>query len=365
VFSRVFASLSLSASFLLTPALAGHAPARADDLSRAVAGVGQARAAAATATRELVVGTRQWEADRSVLAGLERTLVKATAKLRAEQAEADAGRARVAVVARRMYMSPSLDTVAMAIGMNADEVLSMMRTRGELQHVAGTDSEIVRRAKVAKVRLEAERRDIAAMTQQAKQVAARAALYRRELQALADRTANQLVAAEDALARARARGAARLAAAQAARYRALNSGGAGCARWSTAGMSNGDLDPAVLCTLWRAPGQRLRTDASLAFDTMSQYHAKVLGVPLCVTDSYRSYAAPVDVYRRKPELAAVPGTSQHGWGLAVDLCGGVQTYGSAAFQWMKANAPRFGFHHPSWAEPSGNRPEPWHWEFHG
>jgi LAS superfamily LD-carboxypeptidase LdcB len=96
---------------------------------------------------------------------------------------------------------------------------------------------------------------------------------------------------------------------------------------------------------------------------MSKYHAKSVGGPVCVTDSYRSYAAQVDVYHRKPGLAAVPGTSEHGWGLAVDLCGGVQTYGTPAFNWMKANAPRFGFHHPAWAEPSGSRPEAWHWEF--
>jgi LAS superfamily LD-carboxypeptidase LdcB len=128
-------------------------------------------------------------------------------------------------------------------------------------------------------------------------------------------------------------------------------------------MSNGNLDPAVLCTLWRAPGHRLRTDAARAFNAMSAYHARTRGTPLCVTDSYRSYAAQVDVYQRKPSLAAVPGTSEHGWGLAVDFCGGVQTFGTSAFRWMKANAGRYGFHHPSWAEPSGSRPEAWHWEY--
>ena len=82
-----------------------------------------------------------------------------------------------------------------------------------------------------------------------------------------------------------------------------------------------------------------------------------------MTDSYRSYSAQVDVYRRKPGLAAVPGTSEHGWGLAVDFCGGIQDSGSAASAWMRANAGRFGWFHPSWAEPAGGRPEPWHWEF--
>jgi hypothetical protein len=90
-----------------------------------------------------------------------------------------------------------------------------------------------------------------------------------------------------------------------------------------------------------------------------------LGRPLCVTDSYRSYAAQVDVFARKPSLAAVPGTSQHGWGLAVDLCGGVQVFGTEAHEWMRANAPAFGWHHPRWAREDGRKPEAWHWEFGG
>jgi LAS superfamily LD-carboxypeptidase LdcB len=98
---------------------------------------------------------------------------------------------------------------------------------------------------------------------------------------------------------------------------------------------------------------------------LSVYHWRTTGKPLCVTDSYRDYARQVDVYRRKPGLAAVPGTSRHGWGLAVDLGCGVQQFGSPAFNWMRANAARFHFVHPSWAEPSGSMPEPWHWEYTG
>ena len=57
------------------------------------------------------------------------------------------------------------------------------------------------------------------------------------------------------------------------------------------------------------------------------------------------------LYGQKPALAAVPGTSNHGWGLAVDLCGGIQNFGTPHYTWMKANAGRFGFLHPDWAEP--------------
>ncbi len=63
-------------------------------------------------------------------------------------------------------------------------------------------------------------------------------------------------------------------------------------------------------------------------------------------------------------FAAVPGTSVHGWGRAVDFedGGGKLTFSSAGYQWLKANAARFGFVHPAWAEPGGSSPEPWHWE---
>lgn len=84
-----------------------------------------------------------------------------------------------------------------------------------------------------------------------------------------------------------------------------------------------------------------------------------------MTDSHRSYAAQVDVYRRKPGLAAVPGTNEHGWGQAADLCGGVQAFGTAEHRWMQANAGTFGWFHPDWAEPSGSRPEAWHWQYGG
>lgn len=138
-----------------------------------------------------------------------------------------------------------------------------------------------------------------------------------------------------------------------------------CRGGSTAGQANGNFDPGSLCPLWSAPGQVLRADAAAAFNRLSRYHAATVGGPLCVTDSYRSYSAQVAVYAQKPGLAAVPGTSEHGWGLAVDLCGGAESFGSASYDWLKANSTRFEFVHPGWAEAGGGRPEPWHWEFTG
>jgi hypothetical protein len=50
-------------------------------------------------------------------------------------------------------------------------------------------------------------------------------------------------------------------------------------------------------------------------------------------------------------------------GLAVDFCGGIQTYGSTRYDWMRANAPTFGWANPAWAVPPSSREEPWHWEY--
>ncbi|MEI4271072.1 D-alanyl-D-alanine carboxypeptidase family protein [Klenkia sp. LSe6-5] len=130
------------------------------------------------------------------------------------------------------------------------------------------------------------------------------------------------------------------------------------------GYPNGLIPPSALCPLGTG-GHALRCDAAAAYRAMSAAYAGDFGSPLCITDSYRSYASQVTLYGKKPALAAVPGTSNHGWGLAVDLCGGIESYSSAQYAWMVANAGRFGFIHPTWADQGNGREEPWHWEYAG
>ena len=98
---------------------------------------------------------------------------------------------------------------------------------------------------------------------------------------------------------------------------------------------------------------------------MAVAFAASLGHPLAVTDSYRDYAGQVAVRAAKPSMTAVPGTSNHGWGLAADLGSGVQSFGTPEYRWMKAHGPSFGWVHPAWAEPGGSMPEPWHHNFVG
>ncbi len=133
---------------------------------------------------------------------------------------------------------------------------------------------------------------------------------------------------------------------------------------SWGGYPNGLIPPSALCPLGVA-GHALRCDAAAAWRAMSAAFAEAFGEPVCITDSYRTYAGQVRLYGEKPALAAVPGTSNHGWGLAVDLCGGIERFGTAQYAWMVANAGRFGWLHPTWADPGNGREEPWHWEYAG
>lgn len=158
------------------------------------------------------------------------------------------------------------------------------------------------------------------------------------------------------------------------------------------GQPNGRLSTSLLVNLDapgrpNAVGHRPAVDAwhALASDVLEHF-----GLTLTVTstpDAYRSYAVQEWTFRnrytttylagrpskvwngvrwwQKPNtaMAAVPGTSNHGWGLAFDTCfwidGGAQSIVARmdAFSWMLTNAWRFGL---SWEAQS----EPWHLRYY-
>ncbi|MEV6345968.1 M15 family metallopeptidase [Actinoplanes sp. NPDC051851] len=81
------------------------------------------------------------------------------------------------------------------------------------------------------------------------------------------------------------------------------------------------------------------------------------GVKIGITDSYRPYAEQVDLAKRKGlysqgGLAARPGTSEHGWGMATDL-----DLNAKALNWMRKNGDKYGF-------VENVSRESWHWAFH-
>lgn len=141
--------------------------------------------------------------------------------------------------------------------------------------------------------------------------------------------------------------------------------GALCQEPVPADAINGFLPISSLCSLPPYPGHRLGYGPAQAFLALAAAFEADTGQKLCLTDSYRDYAGQVSVFARKPTLAATPGRSNHGWGRAVDLCGGIQVFGSPQHAWMDAHAGEYGWVHPSWAEPGGSKPEAWHWEWTG
>ncbi|WP_337060674.1 M15 family metallopeptidase [Kineococcus sp. G2] len=121
-----------------------------------------------------------------------------------------------------------------------------------------------------------------------------------------------------------------------------------------AGYGNGKVPAAALSGIG-VGSHRMWAPAAQAFERMRAAAARD-GVTFGVTDSYRSYDQQVDLARRKGlysqgGLAAKPGTSEHGWGLSLDL-----DLSGRALSWMREHADEYGF--------SENVPrESWHWTF--
>jgi hypothetical protein len=123
---------------------------------------------------------------------------------------------------------------------------------------------------------------------------------------------------------------------------------------SLAGYGNGRIPDTSLAPLTGSSERMWAPAAQHLNELMAD--AKKAGVSISVTDAYRSYDDQVAVANSKGlytqgGLAAAPGTSEHGWGLAVDL--GLNATSQA---WMKQHAKEYGF--------VDNVPrEAWHWEF--
>ncbi len=129
------------------------------------------------------------------------------------------------------------------------------------------------------------------------------------------------------------------------------------------GVQNGRLPASMLCTLWDRDHQ-LRADAAVAIAKLNVAYTKRFGHPICFNDAYRSLSEQYAIKARRGGYAARPGTSEHGWGLAVDLCDGVdQGPSSPTYAWLRANAPAYGWENPLWARGGGGPYEPWHWEY--
>lgn len=135
----------------------------------------------------------------------------------------------------------------------------------------------------------------------------------------------------------------------------------GCDPAQRAGSANGLLATKDLCTLWDGR-TRLRADAASALTELNNMYVARYGADMCIESGYRSLAEQRAVKAVRGGLAASPGKSNHGWGLAIDFCKSM-TWGTR-WDWLLQNGPVFGFENPEWAKPGGSGPqERWHWEY--
>ena len=132
---------------------------------------------------------------------------------------------------------------------------------------------------------------------------------------------------------------------------------------TTEGYANGYLPAEVLCEIPWTMGQQSRCDAAGGLIALNEAFKAEFGYDLPIGSSYRPFETQIQLALTKPHLAATPGTSMHGWGLAIDF--GAPIFGGASpeYYWMLQNAPTYGWDNPAWARLDGRKPEPWHFEF--
>ena len=124
------------------------------------------------------------------------------------------------------------------------------------------------------------------------------------------------------------------------------------------GYANGRLPSSALASI---PGRgRLHKPAAYAYTAMA-HTARARGVSLAIYDgsisrSYRTLSQQYAAKRTYGSNAATPGTSNHGWGLAVDL------HSPAQRRWIDNNGERYGWA-KKWSDASW---EYWHLRYrHG
>lgn len=148
--------------------------------------------------------------------------------------------------------------------------------------------------------------------------------------------------------------------------------------------TNGKLSKDDLTGLKSAPGQQLEDRAAASWDRMWDAVLSQAAWPMALTDSYRPRSVQEQIFldryrlqavgsgpfndvrvyngrryvRVKGAAAAIPGTSNHGWGRAVDITD-VGGFNSARYRALARIAPQFG-----WSNAAGKSiGEYWHWEY--
>jgi len=134
------------------------------------------------------------------------------------------------------------------------------------------------------------------------------------------------------------------------------------------GYSNGEIPDSELQALSFSPENKMNKKAAAAMEEMNKAYKADNGSDLTINEAYRdcatqaAYATPGNpLYQGGNAAGYPPCQSNHGWGLAVDI--NVGGFDSSVYKWLKANAHKYGYVHPAWAEPGTKKSEAWHWEY--
>jgi hypothetical protein len=136
--------------------------------------------------------------------------------------------------------------------------------------------------------------------------------------------------------------------------------------------SNGKLPPEALTAIsWdvdpHGTPYYLKTAAAAALERLNAAFRSAFGHNLDLDLTYRDYDTQVAMRAALGTVAATPGTSTHGTGLALDVPELPCEYGwdSPQRSWLISNGPAYGWVSPSWAGRNGSNPEYWHFEYRG
>ncbi|WP_144018780.1 SH3 domain-containing protein [Demequina sp. NBRC 110056] len=131
--------------------------------------------------------------------------------------------------------------------------------------------------------------------------------------------------------------------------------------------SNGVIPTSHLCALSWDKAELLLCSAAADLERLNSTFKSRYGRNIPINDAYRTYDEQVAARVVHGNLAAIPGTSNHGWAAAIDIAGASLPggYDGAAYQWLLQQLTGYNWKLPTWARPGGSKPEPWHFEYTG
>ncbi|PVU81404.1 hypothetical protein DDP54_16075 (plasmid) [Cellulomonas sp. WB94] len=107
---------------------------------------------------------------------------------------------------------------------------------------------------------------------------------------------------------------------------------------------------------------KARADAAVTLIALNGAYFARFGTDICLSSGYRTFEQQLALRAAKGAIAAGAGQSNHGWGLAVDLC--PAAYAGTRGVWLHDVGRAYGWANPAWAHRGGGGSyEPWHWEY--